>query len=687
MAMTPQKWRTRIRRSLELQKVRKDEVKRFKRGYAGDYAIEPRKKLDENKDEVSVNFIFTYIETVRPTIVPGTPKAFVEGLDPESEAAERHYQAVINHYVRTLGLKTDLKKCVDDWFYSWCAFLTEWEYHEELQFEEDGKTPIYQVKEDANGNPLTDENGDPVHELDENGEPIQDFKIVRDRPIAKWIDPWDVALDCDSKIRKEDTWRGYRMVLLWSEFKAMPAVKALPPELRKKFRPQQLPRDLIRQPMGEDDRNTATERNWVVLWRIYDLETNCIYLLPDKEGLDFFVEEKEWPFEFDVGGDRFPITILESKQDAENPYSFSGFKAYWPQIQERNRLRTMLQSTTRRSAPGWVGKKGIMDEEQKQKFTAAKIGEYVESNGDPKNIIPRPLPQLNAGFFAWDKTVGDDVNMVSSLNEFAAGGQLADTATEASILDAKASVRKGEAKADFADFVAVICSKIGQLAQQFLTVPLAVKIRNPKAPGELSWLKVTGEHIQGEFHLWVEPGADDRKTEGLYRQQTLKGAEILANNPYVDQKKLAVKLARVFDWEQDDILKSDDQFAAEQAAMAAQKQAELDVKRKPEHPDVQFKPIDVSTLAPEIQAFVVHAAMKQNDAIPDAITGKGLPGLPQGGIPGLAPGPASPSMAGPGGPPSSVMPQGAANQTVPVNNSADMPPPTPVGPASEFQGG
>lgn len=664
MKMTPQKWRARIQRTLELQKIRRDEAARFLRAYAGDYHIKPRQKLDENKDEIAVNFVYTYVETVRPTIIPGTPKAFVEGLDEQSEKAENHYQAVINHYVRTLGLKEDLKTNVNDWFYSFAAFLTEWEYHEEPEVDEFGE-PVFELGD----------SGEP--EEDEEGEPVQAFKVVRDRPIAKRLDPWDVILDPDSKCRKEDRWRGYRMILTKAEFDAMPGVTA---EMRKKIRAKVMPKDLVRQPLGED-RNSSNERNWVILWRIYDLENERFLLLPEGDTLDFFVEDLPWPYEFSVGDDRFPITILEAKQDAQNPYSFSGFKAIWSQIQERNKLRTMLQSNTRRGAPGWMGKKGVMDEEQKQKFVNSKIGEYTETNGDPSTIVTKPLPKLPDQFFAHDRTVGDDLINVSGLIEYNASTSIADTATEASILDAKSNIRKGEAKAEFGDFCAVIFSKIGQLAQQFLTVPLAVKIKTPESKDELSWMKVTGEEIQGEFHLTVKPGVDERETEGLFRQQTLKAAEVLANNPWTDQKKLATMIAKALGKEASDILKTEDQYNQEQAAMQEAQKAEAESKKTQEKPPLDFAAIKIELLPPDIQAIVIAAALKQNGAVPGGAGVSQIPGAI--GNPGS---PAAPSMANPA-PASSVMPGMEINQAPPVNDSAAMPPGTPVMPMSEFQGG
>ncbi len=650
--LTPEKWRARIRRSLELQKVRRDEAERFKRAYTGDYSIKPKKNLDENKDEIAVNFVFEYVETVRPTLVPGTPRAFVEAENADSEGAAPHYQGVINHFIRTLGFKNKIKEVVEDLFYSYAGMLTEWDYTEEPIFDEEDN-PVSKL--DANGQPI----------MDERGKPVQDFKITRDRPLVKRLHPDDIILDPDSRSQEDDLWRAYRMILTKAQFNALPGIT---PEMRKKIRPKMLPRELQR----VDDRNSSDEKNWVILYRIYDLESESTYLLSDGESVDFFVEDKPWPFEFEVGGDRFPITVLEAKRDPGNPYSFGIFKAIWTQIQERNKLRTMLQSNTRRNAPGWMGKKGVMDEAQKTKFADAKIGEYNETNGDPRLITVRPTPQLNGEFFAHDERVSADVDRTSSLSEFRADINAA-TATEASIQNAKANIRKGEGKAQLNDFCAIIFGKMGQLSQQFLTVPVAIKIKNPTDPNQLSWLQADKNHIQGEFHLAVKPGNDDTQNEDLYRQQTLKGAEVLANNPWVDQKKMAIKIARVFEWEAEDILKTEQQFQQEQAAAQAAAEAE---QKKSEKPPLDFSAIKLELLPPQIQAMVIAEAMKQNGV--QAGGGISLPGTP-------APG-SSPSLAPPP-PENSVMPGADINQAPPPMPGAGMPPGTPVQPNSEMQGG
>lgn len=657
MKLTPKKWRARIQRSLELQKDRLEEAQRFMRAYAGDYNEKPKKTLDGAKDDASVNFIFSFVETVRPTLLPGTPKAFVEAEDPESEPQAPSYQATINHFARRLGLKKEFKKNIHDWFFIYAAFLTEWDYSEEPKYT-------------ASGDPEMD----PDTATEENPEGEQAFVVLKDQPLAKRLHPRDVIWDPDADSLEETRWRARRLILTYSEFRALPGIT---PEMRKKVRPKTLPRDLMH---AAEANGASSEKNWVILWRIYDRENMCTKLLVENEEVEDYLEDLPWPWEMDVGGDVWPITILENKIDYDHPYPFSQFKAFWGQLLERNTLRSILKSVVRRNAPGWFAKKGALDEEQKEKFTGSKIGEYVEAN-DPTGIVLKPQIQVAADFFAHDEQVSNDIIEVSGLIEYRAES-IADTATEASILNSKSSIRKGEAKKDFNDFCAIIYAKIGQLCQQFLQEEVAIKIRKPSQPNELGWLKVTGETIQGDFHLTVKPGAEENEDEGLRRQQDLKFAELMAQNPWVNQRKLAERISRRHDIEPEEILKSQEEFDRDQIAAA---EAENGGKKEEPKPLLDFSAIKVELLAPEVQAMVVAAALEQNK-VPETLNMGGNAGagsLAEGGPASAA---AAPSMASPA-PGNSVMPGSEVNQAPAVMPGQNIPPPTPVQPMSEMQGG
>ena len=188
-------------------------------------------------------------------------------------------------------------------------------------------------------------------------------------------------------------------------------------------------------------------------------------------------------------------------------------------------------------------------------------------------------------------------------------------------------------------------------------------------------MRVNGEKIRGEFSLSVKPGSQEAENEDLRKQQDLKFAEMMAQNPHVDQRKLAERLSKRFDIEPEEILLPPEQAQANMAAAA-------ESGKKPEKPPLNFSPIKVELLPPQIQAMVISAAMKMNGAAD--IAG------PQGEGADLPPGignPASPSMAGSAPLENSVMPGAEINQAPSLREGQNMPPPTPVGPMSEMQGG
>jgi hypothetical protein len=643
--LTPAKWKQLIDRSLRLQRPRLDEADRFLRAYTGDYSTKGQDKLDENRDEMNVNFVYSMVETAGPSIFAGTPKAFCEAQNPEGELWSDHYQSNLNHWGRVLGLKRHFNRCRFDRFFGLAAMLTEWDY-EEVEVEEDNI--LYM--DPSSGRPVL-------------GKPKMVLKVLRDRPLVRRISPRDVILDPDSDFREEDRWRGLRIKMRKSEFDRLPGVT---PELRENVQGRALSSDLSVNPSGSRDR--YTDSNMVVLYKIYDLETETVKLIVDGEPTKDFIEMKPWPWLFEVENDRFPITVLDSKIDEANPYPFSEFKAFWPQIQEQNKVRTMLQSHVRRNAPGWLARKGMMDEAEKEKLAGADIAEIIEVS-KLDGIVAKPMSALPKEFFGHSVQVKDDVVNISGFYEFQ-NDDTVSTATEASIVQGRSNIRKGDAKRSFGDFQAMVFGKMGQLCQQYQDEAVAVQIRKPENKQELIWVNVNREKIIGEFGVTVKPAVDENDDEGLFRQQLLKFAEVMANNPHTDQRWLARELCKAFKREPDMALKPMGQVMQELAQKA---QAESGQQKPP----ISFKPIDPAMLAqlsPEVLAMLIQAGLVQN--------GVAGGGVPQGGI---APA-ASPSMAGP--PPDfSVMPGAEMNQAPPALPGGMMPPATPVQPLSEFQGG
>lgn len=635
-------WQKDIERSLEYQKKRNAEAARFMRAYTGDYNKTPRKDLDANKDEMFVNFVYSFVETIAPTIFSGDIRGVADPKNRQSEGTAKHIEAVTNYWAKELGLRDDFKLCRWDRFFSNTYFLSEWDY-EEREVERDNILFV---------NPLT---GKPVL-----GEPIKDVEVVRDQPLAKRLDPKDVILDPDSKSRKEDRWRGYRMVIPYAEFEKMD----LSAKKKKEIKPEAMPLEATR--LGGDTEQ-GTNQEWVTLWKIYDLANEKIILLRDKgDDGNEIVDERDWPFDFEVEGDRFPITVLEAKQDAESPYGFSEFKAFWAQIQERNKIRTTIQATTRRQRPKYLNAGTANDEDQINKFVNAKIGEVVNMN-KPDALILAPIHELPGEVYNFDKMSGDDLINTSGFYEYNQDS-IADTATEASLLASRSNIRKAETKQEFERFISRVLAKIAALCQQFMDVQVAVRIKNPKNPRELMWLDASREDIQGEFDWTFKPGVMAHKDEGLRRQQILKYAELMAGNPHVDQRRLAEKLTEAFEFDDSDLLRPLQEIEEEKQKQIEAQAEEAKAKAKP---PLQFSQISWEGLPPQVQSAILEAAMKQNGITADI--GGGMSGVPP-----------SPSVA----PPQMNVPGGMEmNQAPPPLPGADLPPPNPISPMSEFQGG
>ncbi len=650
MIITPAKFRARIDRSLKKMKPRRDQAARFTRAYMGDYGINPRKSMEgDDRDDASVNFVYSYVETICPTIFSGDPRFYLEEKNAASRDSKYHAQELTNYWFRELALKKHLFRCRLDWLLSgFAAILTDWDYEEEE----------IEIPNVLHADPMT---GKPVM-----GEPKVELSVKRDQPLLRRLDPWDVLLDADAKTSELHQWRGHREAMLYSEFCKLDGVGS---EIKNKIQPSSIPRDFNRGPFDNNE-DYGTEKEWVLVDHIYDLHNEKVLLLPVGEEVNSYVSEEDWPWSFEVQDDRWPITILEGKFDPENPYPFSEFLAFWNQIQERNRLRTLFQSHTRRLVPGWIMKKGALDEEQKKKFTAHKTDELLEAL-NPEGIMAKPQPTLPPDLYNHERMVGDDLVNTSLFYEYN-NDSIADTATEASLLNSRGNISKTERRQRFEDFVSIIGGKVHQLCAQFQDIEVAIKIKNPKNPQDISWIGATKEEIQGEFDYRFKPGIVQQQDEGLAKQQWLKFMELMAANKYTNQRYMAERGCETFDSDPDKALLSEEQVQKNDEMAAAAAEAEAKGNEKP---PLGFSDIKFETLPTEIQAMILQAAMQQNGAAPGG-GGGAVPSPSTGPIPSLDIPPQNEIMAGPD-----------VNQAPPPMAGAGLPPPTAVQPISEFQGG
>ncbi len=380
-------------------------------------------------------------------------------------------------------------------------------------------------------------------------------------------------------------------------------------ELKKLVKPTLRPEDTVEDNWNQDkfkNKDIQSDKEWVELLWIWDKETEKRYLMTPTVKDQFLLEE-DWPYYLCYEDDEFPVTILDGKKDLLSPYSFSEIRPIWDHINERDRVRSASLIHIKRAIPKYIGTKANT-RAQVAKFMNSKSDEYTEMN-NPQALMLAPVANNPPELQVWDAQLKDDLMNISGLFEFQANS-IANTATEASLIQGRADVRKKKRTTEVEHFVVTCLAKLGMLCQQFQDESVAIAIDSEDQ--DTSWLNLNKEQIQGDFRYEIEPGIMEYKNEALQKQQVLKYAEIMKGNPHVDQRKLAVALSKVFDFSSQDILLPLDQLP----------------KPPPPEPTITFKPIDLMEIPVAVdQIAIVNAAMEQNGVqIPQI--GQPQPGSP-----------------------------------------------------------
>lgn len=613
--VSPKKWIERYERSKKAQKAFKDDFIQFRKSYMGDN-YNKRKGKPDFRDEMHVNYIYQMVETIGPTVFAGNPNIITMGKRPDLEQSAENQQANINYWLKELDADYEFSCALFDSFFGPAAIEVGWEYVTQVEQQPDPDDPSGGMVTLPNGMPGMDPSALAPNEV-----------VLEDRPFLRWRNFWDIFLDIDVPRRKDGRFIIVRDILTYDQFMG---IQEIPLELREKVKPTLRPNEADDEDMtaktAEED--LRSDKEWVEMLTIWDKE-NMMKRLLCPQVKDEFMYVGDWPYEMKFRNDPFPITILDGKTDFQTPYTFSEIRPIWDHIQERDRLRTASLIHIKRAIPKYMYSKGAGTRAQVSKLMNSRTDEATELN-DPNQIMLAPVTQNPPEYQAWDMTMKNDIDNVSSMAEFQ-NQSLADTATEASIIEGRGVVRKKARSQKFEQFVVTCAGKLAQICQQFQDKAIATKIANGN--GDTRWLHISKDDIQGDFDYVIEPGTMEYKNDALQKQQTLKFAELMSQNPSVNQQWLARQLCKVFDKDPTEALLTPQQMQANQP---------------PPEPTLRFKSIDLREVAsPAAQAEIVDTAMTQN----------GMKPPPQN--PMINPGSAPPMPPMPGG--SSGINHGVAN--------------------------
>lgn len=603
------KWLLKIRRSEKARKPFLEDSERYWRMYQGDYSRRPNAK-SKNFDTISVNFVYSHIEVITPAVFSGfpfirvRPKPKVGESVKAAEVRARNMELVINYWFKELAADEEFRDVFLDTFFG--PATTEWGWETEVE-----ERPREAQTEDGQGVVTEPE-----------------LITIKDRPFVMRREFKSVYFDPDARRRRDSRWLAVDEVITWNDFIASPKYTD---KAKKSLKPQFYPIDSQEEKSWMGREQDVSDKEWVKIYTIWDKDTRSVYAIA--EGYDGFLNSDDekgqpWPYELEYKNDPFPFCVHDAKKDRCSPYTWSEFKASEPQIVERNRIRSAIQVHVKRTLPKYIYTSAAGNRTKINKLMNAKSDEATELE-NLEAIKPFENAEIPKPLFEFDAMSRDDLTTVMGTSEYQ-NQALADTATEAQIVEGRSQARKSMRSRQWEQYVVENAAKLGMLCQQNMSVALAVQIAGPNG---VEWLEVSPEEIQGEFYYDIEPGIMEYKNEALRKSQLLKFLEITNGDPNANRRVLIMKCAQEFDLDPTEVVTPENMLPKGEAPK----------------PNVQFKDIDPASIQdPRIMNALIVAALTQNGVrIPPELAAQ-VQGVPLDGPP-LPPGPEAPPPSGGGG--------------------------------------
>lgn len=542
--LNPIRWCGRIQAAQKQAKDARDESRRFKRWFKGDYGINGQ----ESKVEMNVNFVYAFVTNMMSAIYGDDPQISVHSKKPDKDQDSVNLRESINYWAYELDASKELYDFVQDHFFGCGAIETGWEFETQVKTlvaEEEMLLTKEQIEQEgilidqeqfAKEAIAIDELGTMAILL-QRGQRYKKEVIIKDQPLLKYRDFYqDIAIDPDARRLKDARWIAIRDMVTFNEFKKMniskKKIQEVKPQVKSKYAFD------LRTDDGYTFEEDSGEAIWVELWWVWDKIEKKRYLIT--KGYNDYLAVDDWPFEFEVKGDCWPITFLPGVEDQFGPIPYSEFCNYREQLLELNRIRTVQNSIFAKQAPKYLYNGSTATDREMRKFANAALGEAVKMR-NPAGLRLAPVPEMPQQLGQWEEIIKDDLKNISGLSEIDID-KLANTATEANIIEGKQNIRKSLRARKVEATIATVFAKLGGLIQQFQTEAVTIRIQNNE---DTNFLNISKEDMQGEFDYRIEPGSMQHKSKAGRLRDLLKLSESMMNDPSLNRPYVFQQIAEL----------------------------------------------------------------------------------------------------------------------------------------------
>lgn len=484
-----------------------------------------------NVDQLTINMIFSTINTMGPAVAINNPKFAVNARNPMSAPQAIITEEVLNYLWRTHGYQRDFRLAVLDWMIVGHGWLKAG--YKATKAPETKKTdgPIPSESETDDG---VDEGVDDREDIPGNVESEMNVAIDDDRPFLERISPFDMYVDPDARHPKEIRWIAQRT---WRAVQDVHVDSRYSPTARKKVSAS----TYSRWDSDESDARRSDEKpdggavSYAEIIEFYDIKRNkvCTFAVNAEDvgprGAGFLIKPQKIPYTFG-----HPFVMLRNYEIPDHFYTIGDVAQIESLQLELNETRNQMLNYRKKFRRAWLYSKDRFDNLGIQALESDEDNVMIPVIGDndPSSAISPVPPSITPPeFFDQSAMITNDLDRVSGVNDYQRGAQSAikRTATEAAMIQDASNARAQDRLAKVEGILSEVAERIVQLMQQFVTGEQVARIVTMPVKG---WINYDSDRIQGQFDYEVVGGSTEPQNETFRRQMAMQIVD--ASMPFME---------------------------------------------------------------------------------------------------------------------------------------------------------
>lgn len=482
-------------------------------------------------DQLTVNMVFSTVNTMEPSVSVNNPRFVVNARDPESQVQAILTEEVLNFLWRTHKFQREFRLSVRD-------FLIVGHGWMKVGYKAVKQPEVEEVEntDPADGEEAANEGIDDREDVE--GSVESEMIQSDDRPFLERISVFDMFVDPDARHPKEMRWIAQRV---WRPAADVKVDKRYSATARRKVQSSSWSRwtdsrdgdarvhsDAQRQDVPERD-----QQGFVEVIEFYDIKRQTVqtFALEGDEDSGFLIRPEPMPY-----ADGHPFVMIRNHEVPDHFYPI-GDVAQMESLQlELNETRNQILNYRKQYRRATAYSKDLVDRDGVQALQSGEDNVAIGVRGDdnPGNAFAAiPTTPIPADFFNTSAMIAQDIDRVSGVTDYQRGGQdqqINRTATEASMIADAASARAQDRLAKIEATMAELAERVIKLMQQYLTGEHVARIVTIPVDG---WINYTRDNLVGNFDFEVMGGSTEPRNETFRRQSAIQLADIAI--PFMDQ--------------------------------------------------------------------------------------------------------------------------------------------------------